>query len=77
MRPPPLAIRASAHSEQRVNDLWLSATGAVVNGGWRPRTNKNAGPRVLFPWSFTLGCVCILMAIFIHLVGHLVLGRLK
>ena len=27
-----MAIRASAHSEQRVNDLWLSATGAVVNG---------------------------------------------
>jgi hypothetical protein len=38
MRPPPLAIRASARFEQRVNDLWLSATGAVMNGGWRPRT---------------------------------------
>jgi hypothetical protein len=38
MRPPPLAIRASARFEQRVKDLWLSATGAVMNGGWRPRT---------------------------------------
>jgi hypothetical protein len=24
-------------------DLWLSATGAVVNGGWRPRTGKMRG----------------------------------
>ena len=40
MRPPPLAIRASARFEQRVKDLWLSARGAVVNGGWRPRIKK-------------------------------------
>ena len=33
MRPSPLAIRACAHFEQRVKDLWLSATGAVLNGG--------------------------------------------
>jgi hypothetical protein len=32
-RPPPLAIRASACFEQRVKDLWLSATGAVCNNG--------------------------------------------
>jgi hypothetical protein len=33
MRPPPLAIRASARFEQRVKDLWLSATGAVLTAG--------------------------------------------
>ena len=34
MRPSPLAIRASACFEQRVlKNLWLSATGAVLNGG--------------------------------------------
>src|SRR6202035_4284547 len=39
--PPPLAIRACACLEQRVpKDLWLSATGAVLNGGWRPRRRK-------------------------------------
>jgi hypothetical protein len=48
MRPPPLAIRASARFEQRVRDLWLSATGAVLNGGRWPRT-ENAGPGILFP----------------------------
>jgi hypothetical protein len=37
-RPSPLAIRASAFVEQRVlKDLWLSATGAVLNGGRRSR----------------------------------------
>src|ERR1700730_5748721 len=44
MRSPPLAIRASARLEQRVKDLWLSATGAVLNGGWRPRL-RNAVAR--------------------------------
>ena len=34
----PLAIRASARFEQRVKDLWLSATGAVLNGGRQPLT---------------------------------------
>src|SRR4051812_16577596 len=43
-RPPPLAIRACARFEQRVlSDLWLSATGAVVNGGRRPPSEKRAG----------------------------------
>jgi hypothetical protein len=29
------------------NDLWLSATGAVLNGGWLPPA-ENAGRRILF-----------------------------
>jgi hypothetical protein len=35
--------------EQRVKDLWLSATGAVLNGGRRPR-NVKCGARTFVPF---------------------------
>src|SRR5262249_40544182 len=40
-RPSPLAIRACAWLNSGPEDLWLSATGAVVNGGGRPPVRKS------------------------------------
>jgi hypothetical protein len=38
--------------EQRVNDLWLSATGAVMNGGRLLRGEKRASRNLVPPTGF-------------------------
>ena len=59
VRPSPLAIRARARFEQRVKDLWPSATGAVLNGGRRPHVRKCGDENFVPRLSPTSPCLIV------------------